>query len=242
MTSQSRSSIANQLSAASLAINNTTNDHEIGTLVTVYGYTAAKMDEGRQLYLRAADAVKKQTFASGAQRKATQQAQAAELRARASYQALAQVARAVFARNTPARTMLGLVGTRPVAATAFLHVASQLFDNALNVKEISATLAGYGYDEKRLAHERAMIAAFEQARQAQVAAMGTAQQATHDQRVALAALTTWLAQYLKIARVALRDKPQLYEKLGGIVRSTRTAAQRQAPKKAAATRAAKKAA
>jgi hypothetical protein len=85
MTSQSRSSIANRLSAASLAINNTTSDHEIGTLVTVHGYTAAKMDEGRQLYLRAADAVKKQTFASGAQRKATQQAQAAELRARAQY-------------------------------------------------------------------------------------------------------------------------------------------------------------
>jgi len=51
-----------------------------------------------------------------------------------------------------------------------------------------------------------------------------------------------LAQYLKIARIALRDKPQLYEKLGGVARSGRTAAQRQAPKKAAATRAAKKAA
>jgi hypothetical protein len=34
----------------------------------------------------------------------------------------------------------------------------------------------------------------------------------------------------------------LYEKLGGVVRSSRTAAQRQAPKKATATRAAKKAA
>jgi hypothetical protein len=56
-------------------------------------------------------------------------------------------------------------------------------------------------------------------------------------------LYTYLVQqYLKIARVALRDKPELYTKLGGVARSTRTAAQRQAPKKAAATRAAKKAA
>jgi hypothetical protein len=103
-------------------------------------------------------------------------------------------------------------------------------------------LAGYGYDEKRLTRERAVIAAFDQACQAQVAAMGAAQQATRDQRAALTAQTRWLTQYLKIAKIALRDKPQLYEKLGGLARANRTAAQRQAPKKAAATRAAKKAA
>ena len=61
-------------------------------------------------------------------------------------------------------------------------------------------------------------------------------------KAALTALSEWLAQYLKIAKVALRDKPQLFEKLGGIARSSRTVAQRQAPKKAAATRAARKAA
>ena len=72
--------------------------------------------------------------------------------------------------------------------------------------------------------------------------MDAAQQATREQKAALAALNAWLAQYLKIARVTLRDKPELYTKLGGVARSTRTAAQRQAPKKAAATRAAKKAA
>jgi hypothetical protein len=63
--------------------------------------------------------------------------------------------------------------------------------------------------------------------------------ATRDQ---LAALREWMSQYLRIARVALRAKPDLYAKLGGLVRNSRTAAQRQAPKKAAATRAAKKAA
>ena len=66
MATMEKSSIARQLSAASLAINNTIADKELGTLVAAYGYNAAKMDEGRQLYLAAADAVKKQTFASGA--------------------------------------------------------------------------------------------------------------------------------------------------------------------------------
>lgn len=242
MTSQRKTSIANQLSAASLAINNTIGDKELQALVADYGYTATKMDEGQQIYLMADNAVKTQTFATGTQRQATQHARAAEQRARASYQALAQLARAVFLRNAAALGMLGLVGATPAPAAEFLNAANTLFNNALKSKEISATLATYGYDETRLTRERAVITAFSQACQAQVAAMSAAQQATRAQRAALTVQAEWLAQYLKIAKVALRDNPQLYEKLGGVVRSSRTFAQRQAPKKAAATRAAKKAA
>jgi len=44
----------------------------------------------------------------------------------------------------------------------------------------------------------------------------------------------------KIAKVALSGKKQLLEKLGVLARTSKTAAQRLAPKKASATRAAKK--
>jgi hypothetical protein len=102
-------------------------------------------------------------------------------------------------------------------------------------------LTSYGYDAARLGSERAVIVAFDQANQAQVAAIGAVQQATRDQLAALTGVNQWLIQYLKIAHVALRDKPDLIEKLGGLARSSRTAAQRGAPKKAAATRAARQA-
>jgi hypothetical protein len=242
MPAQLKTTIAGQLSAASLAINNTLGDAELQALVATYGYTAAKIQEGQELHTAAAAAVNTQTIAAGAQRQATLQARVAEQAARANYQALAQVARAVFLRNAATRATLGLVGSAPMSSAEFIAAANQLFDNVLNVTEISAALSAYGYDAARLTRERAAIAAFDQANQAQVAAMGAAQQATRDQKAALTAQAAWLAQYLKIARVALRDKPQLYEKLGGVARSSRTAAQRQAPKKAAATRAARKAA
>jgi hypothetical protein len=150
-------------------------------------------------------------------------------KARANYQALAEVARAVFARDPATRAILGLKGTTPVNTVAFKAVADQLFDNALNIAAIGSALAQYGYDRERLTHDRAAIAAFGRADQAQLAAMGAAQQATRNQQAALAALKAWLSQYLRIARVALRTKPELYAKLGGVVRSSRTAAQRQAP-------------
>jgi len=48
------------------------------------------------------------------------------------------------------------------------------------------------------------------------------------------------AQYLKIAKVALHGKTQLLEKIGVLARTGKTAAQKAAPAKAAATGAAKK--
>jgi hypothetical protein len=239
MPAQPKTTIAGKLNAARLAISNTRSDAELHALVAAYGYTDDKLQEGDMLYNAAAAAVKAHTIAVGTRREAALWADGTGKRARASYQALAQVARAVFARNTAQRTKLGLIGKAPPTTAAFLKAAYILFDNALNITSIGQALAGYGYDAARLSSERAMIAAFDQANQAQIAAIGAAQQATRDQRAALAALNQWLAQYLKIAQVAVRSKPDLLEKLGGLARSSRTPAQRGAPEKAAATRAAK---
>ena len=75
---------------------------------------------------------------------------------------------------------------------------------------------------------------------AQEAAKGAAQQATAEQTAAMDALDEEMRAFRRIAKVALKDAPQLLEKLGIPVRSTRTEAQRHAGAKAAATRKAKK--
>jgi len=242
MPAQAKTTIAGQLNAARVAINNTLADSEIHAMVAIYGYTNTKVLEGQQLYNAAIAAVNAQNAAAGTQRQATAQAAAAEQQARATYQALAQVARAVFARDAAKRTALGLVGNTPQSTTAFMAAARTLFDNAIAMPAIQQELINYGYSAARIAQERTVIAALEQAHQAQVAAIGAAQQATREQHAALIALNQWVAQYLKIAKIALRSKPELIEKIGGVARSARTAAQRNAPKKAAATRAAKLAA
>jgi hypothetical protein len=101
-----------------------------------------------------------------------------------------------------------------LSTSGFIPAAYALFDNALKIEEIQKVLATYGYDQAKLQSERAKIAAFESTNQAQEAAKVAAHQATREQDTALAALRDWLAQYIEIARVALRDKKQLLEKLG----------------------------
>jgi len=230
-------SIAQELNAGQLAISNSLSDPEIQSLVAQFGYPAEKLNEGKALYDAALAAVNAEKAAAGAQQEATHTLAQAEVSARDAYQALAKVARAVFAKDKAQLNALGLNGSTPKDTAGFLASAYTLFDNARTLP----ALADYGYDSPKLQSERLKIAAYDIANHQQESAKGAAQQSTREQDAALGALNDWTAQYLKIAKVALRDKSQLLEKIGVLARTSKTAAQRLAPKKASATRAAKKA-
>jgi len=229
----SKFTIAQQLNAAQLAIMNSLADPEIKTAVGQFGYTTAKLNTGKALYEAALAAYNAAKSQRGDQKAATAALNAARIQARDAYQALAQVARSALSEAD--LTTLGLTGKEPRGTAAFIAAAYTLFENAKTVEG----LADFGYDAERLAAELAKITAYDQANQAQELAKGARQQSTQDQEAALAAMNDWVAQYLKIAKVALRGKKQLLEKIGVIARTGKTAAQRGAAAKAAATRAAR---
>ena len=236
---QTKATIAGQLNAAQVAIHNTLADAEIQAAVAGYGYSTEKINAGKEIYEQAVATVNAQVAAAGAQRDTTSSTAAAKKSARAAYQSLAKVARAVFAQDKTKLSMLGLTGAMPKSVAGFLKSAYALFENA-NLPEIQSQLASFGYDNAKLQSERALITAFEAADRSQDQAKGAAQQATRDQDAALKALKLWYQQYIKIARVALQGKKELLEKLGIRMLSSKTAAQRGAAAKAAATREAKK--
>ncbi len=236
MSTRPHHTIAQQLNAGQLAISNSLSDPEIQSLVAQFGYPANKLNEGKALYDCALSAVNAEKATAGARQEATRTLAQAEESARDAYQALAKVARAIFGRDKAQLNTLGLNGSTPKDTAGFLAAAYTLFDNARTLP----ALADYGYDSPKLQSERLKIAAYDTANQQQEAAKGAAQQATREQDAALPTLNAWTAQYLKIAKVALSGKPQLLEKLGVLARTSKTAAQRAAPKKTSVTRAAKK--
>ncbi len=217
--------IADQLNAAQLAINNSQADKEIQALVSGFGYSGKGLQAGCGLVERAQAAVQAQKLAAGAQKDATQALSEAKQAATDAYQALAKVARA--ACNPSQLTALGLSGKMPTDTAGFLSAAYTLFDNAAKL----GMLSGFGYTAEKLTAERGKVAVYDAANRKQEAAKGAAQQATREQDAALQALNEWVAQYLKIAKVALREKPQLLEKLGIAARTSKTAAQRAARQK-----------
>jgi len=234
MPTKSVTTIPQQLNAAQLAITNSLADPDIKAAVAQFGYTPAKLNAGKKLYDAALAAVNAQKSGKGDQKTATADLKAAEKAARDAYQAAAKVARATLGKDSLAT--LGLTAKEPRGTAGFIQAGYTLFDNAAE----SGLLSDFGYDADRMAAERAQIAAFDTANQAQEMAKGAAQQAAQDQEAALAKMNEWVAQYLKIAKVALRGRKQSLEKIGVLARTSKTAAQQAAPQKAAVTRTAKK--
>ena len=232
--------ISERLTKADVAISNALSDSQIGVLLGEYGYQTPKLSEGKALYETADLAVKKQVAAHGDQKDSTARTLAAEKTARTAYQNLAQVARAAFARDKAKLAVLGLDNAMPKPLPLFITMATTLFDNASHTTEIADTLKSYGYTTDKLAKERTKIVELSAANQAHESAKGAAQQATFEQTNAMEALDHWMAGFVKVAKVALREQPQLLEKLGILKRGSKTAAQRGAPAKAAETRKKKK--
>lgn len=138
--------------------------------------------------------------------------------ARNAHADFAKIARALFVSDKPALTKLGLTGRTPQATAAFLQAADTVFANALSDPALLAALSGASYDAQKLTTERAKITAMRQADAAQEAAKAQSEQATQNLNDAMTPLDKWVAQYKKIAAVALQDKPQLLEALGITVR------------------------
>jgi hypothetical protein len=235
MAAKSRT-IAQMLHDAELAIENTLSSAPVRDAVAPFGYDATHLEIGRTLQHAAGLAVQAQQLAEGAQKSTTARVLSTQKHAWAAYQSLAKLARAIYGKTPGRLGALGLKGQMPRGTAAFLNAANKLFSSAKD----QAELATYGYDADRLVTESAKIQAYKQADVEQEAAKGAKQNATRAQDAALKTMNTWVSQYLQVAQVALKDEPVLLEQLGLTVRATKTPAQRSAPKKAAASRAAKK--
>ena len=229
--------IGNQTTSAGTAINNSLRYPEVKAAVLKYGYTVARLNEGRALLNEAIAAVEVTKSKASDKKSATADLKTAFGTAKVAYQSLAKVARAIFLKHPTHLTALGLDDAMPRRMNDFALAAQVLFGSGEYPDGVAEALAANGYGSSTLSQERAKIAEFVLALQTRAGMKGDAKEATKEQRKALKALHEWYAAYIKIAGVALQDKPNLLEKLGILKRVSKTKAQRSAPAKSAATRA-----
>jgi len=206
-------------------IDNTLADPEIQMLAGVYGYTAAKMQAGTDLRAAAVNTINAQVVATDKQHQATAQVQAAEKTARANYRELAAIVRIVFGKRSGRSIARNLLRPEPSRRDKFLTAAKNLLNSAIYDSTVAAVLAEYGYPSARLEAERGALNALEEALRMQRLAKIEAEIAADKRQKALLDLEDWLAQYRVIAKIALRHKPELFDKLGFTTRAPEVAAQ-----------------
>ncbi|WP_395088309.1 hypothetical protein [Armatimonas sp.] len=206
--------IASKLRRVELLLDGTESSPEIIALVEPFGYTVQKRAEGRALLLATQTQLGLTQLSRAAQKQSTEAFLETEKVGRRAHADLAAAGRALFPLGSHGRTALGLEGNAPRSLTTFLRAADKLFDGATNgPDDVKTALAAHGYTAAKLTSEHAKITALKAADSAQEGAKGGAQDLTPQQNEARAALDQWAATYLKFARIALRERPQLLEKL-----------------------------
>jgi hypothetical protein len=111
-----------------------------------------------------------------------------------------------------AREELGVLAELPEDARAFYAVAHAAYENALR-PDYQDALAAHGYPEESLHDESEIVEAYATAEESHEMAIQALQQADADRNAAVAALDRWMERFKELAKVALRDRLDLQERL-----------------------------
>jgi hypothetical protein len=207
--------IAQQMADSTVMVTALTTDTEIIAQLQPLGIDAARRNGGTLLLRAAVAAVQKADELQAAQLRATKAFNDGLKVRKEQHADLAKICRAVFVKEASTLAQLGLDQKTPLATAEFIRAAEKLYTVAITSPEpIGATLGTYGYPPDRLTEERDQIVGLRAEKAAQETAKSKAQEATAVQTKALAALADYIVQIRKIARVALKKRPQLLERLG----------------------------
>ena len=207
------------LNDARIAIDNALAQPQIQTYLTEYGYTPEKLQQGKALYEAALAAQQKQKREYGEQYSATAALNETWETAKESYIRHIKIARITFKNDPGAAAELALNGSRKRTLSAWLLEAKQFYQNILSNQGFLDAIAEYGITPAKLEAAKVEVEAVEAANLAQKKEIGEAQDATKARDAVIEELSTWLSDFVVIARIALEEKPQLIESLGILERS-----------------------
>jgi hypothetical protein len=200
-------------------INNSLSDEQIQTAVAGYGYTAEKLNTGKQLLTEAETLNRNQTAEYGEQRQAQNAYDEEKYAANQLYIKELRIARVALKNDVQAIKTLGLEGRRKKAIADWIQQALNFYRLLLNNEEWTATMANFGQTTEILTTGLEKVEAVSALYESLKKETGEAQNATILRNEQFAELTDWLGDYDEIAAIALEDQPQLLEKLGIVVKS-----------------------
>lgn len=214
-----RLSIDARLAAAQIAIDNALSDAALQTALARYGYNAARIKQGKELYTAVLELNHGQKVQRGEQFAATSARRDVLKQADATYTRLFKVARIAFRHDRNAAMALGLDGARKQTLSGWIGQARQFYTNALASPSLLAKLGTFGITSEILEDGQAEVTAVEMANAHQKQERGAAQASTEARDAALRALEAWHTDFIAIAKIALEDQPQLLEKMGIVARA-----------------------
>ena len=196
-------------------IKNGTEQLSIQNSMGLFGFTPQRFLEGDGLLTNAKQLHSQKSDLYGDKLEISSQLKIQEEEARQTFMDQVATVRYVF-RNEPATLSKFNVSKVSRKMSAWTLQAAYFYSKA---EEYADVLAVQGLSPEVLAQTAAMIQAVADARNQRLMRKGEAEEATRMRNESVKALKEWMKDFRGIARIALKDSPQLLEALGIVVKA-----------------------
>lgn len=211
--------VSNYIGDCKLLINNSLNDENIKQTVGQFGYTEPKLTEGQTLLGTVETLQQNQSKEYGEQYQAKSELDIKRKQTHGGYMDLITICRIALRDDVGAQQGLGLNQTRKASYSGWLAQALLFCNNLIANPDYTLKLEQFGQNIEKIQTIKTAILETQVLNEKYNSEKGEAQQATKDRDKKIDELNQWISDYTKIVRIALKDRPQLLEKLGILVRS-----------------------
>jgi len=180
-----------------------------------FGYDKAKIKGGEKLLKELEKINDKQNIAQDKKIKLHKERADLNLSVKKKYMKILLIARIAFDKDVIVKKALRLEGARETALDLWINQISVFANHLLGEADWLSILKKFGIERKEL---NSMLTELEKLRSATMLcekAKTDAKKITEQKKIKTKELQQWVSDYLKIAKIALEDNPEVYLSLRG---------------------------
>ena len=194
-------------------IGNSLGDSSIMGATSRFGYDENRIKEGERIFNEVVDANEKQNQAQEKKVQLHNKRRELHLAVKKKYMKILQIARIAFDKDLITRKALRLDGAREISLDLWINQVSLFANNLLRESKWLSVLKKFGIVRKEIFDLLAELEKLRSVAMACEVAKNDAKHLTVEKREKLKELQEWVSDYLKIAKIALDDQPNIYRKL-----------------------------
>ncbi|WP_462317248.1 PQLLE family protein [Marinilabilia sp.] len=188
-------------------------DQNLVSSLSSFGYGLKEMEQGRELLEMLRQIDQEQEAAQRRRKQLNKEKNELYREIQRRYMRIVKIGRIVFDDDVMARGALGLDGPREKQFDDWYRQVYMFCKNLLAEEKWMKSLSNYGVKKLDLKNILVDLEKLEELNTRFEHAKTLSKEMTQKKRKQLLLLQDWLSDYLKIARLALEEKPQLLEKL-----------------------------
>jgi hypothetical protein len=209
----SKLSFDEYMSQVAALIENSLSDSNIIAATSRFGYSEDRIKEGEQHYKAVLSVNQTQEKAMQQKLMAHHERKKTYAMVRKSYMKMLQIARIAFDKDAIISKALQLEGARMANLDAWMNQVALFGNRLLGEERWMKMLQQYGIGRKDI---QQLMDSLDQLRSVAVLCeqnKNASKQQTAAKRLKLKVLQEWVSDYLKIAKIALDEQPELYQQL-----------------------------